>query len=72
MRLIVGSGPLMAHACVRGQYSVSRCLWFRVTGRLRILCIFDTEVFDIFSNTATRLYHEVGNLDASIQQSVTP
>ena len=39
MRSIVGFGPSMAYACVRGQYPVFRCSWrFWVTGQLRILC----------------------------------
>ena len=62
----------MANACVRGQYAVSRRLCFWVTGHLRIVGICDTDVFDIFSNIATILYHEVSNLLASNQQSVSP
>ena len=52
MRSIVESGLSMANAYVRGQYPVSRCLWFRVTEPFGI---FATEVFDISSTTATSL-----------------
>ena len=52
MRSIVESGLSMANAYVRGQYPVSRCLWFRVREPFGI---FATEVFDISSTTATSL-----------------